>query len=199
MEQKNVLSFSEYQVTFSKLVAPFLALSSLNKKVLTASWFITKLGPMIGIGDDKELYLLEFFDCRCLEKEIKKLVTTTSSILEIGSSKLLESIEQELILYFDGKLRKFTTPLHIAGTAFQRDAWNALLSISYGQTRSYADQSRAIGRPTACRAVANANRANQLSIVIPCHRIIKSGGKLGGYAGGLNRKQWLLNHEKHNA
>jgi len=82
-----------------------------------------------------------------------------------------------------------------SGTPFQVSVWNALLEIPLGATRSYADIARAIGRPEALRAVAQANGANPFAIVIPCHRVINTGGKPGGYGGGLPRKRWLLEHE----
>jgi AraC family transcriptional regulator of adaptative response/methylated-DNA-[protein]-cysteine methyltransferase len=82
------------------------------------------------------------------------------------------------------------------GSDFQKSAWQALIQVPYGQTRSYLEQASIIGKPKAFRAVANANGANQIAIVVPCHRIINTGGELGGYGGGLQRKSWLINHEK---
>lgn len=82
------------------------------------------------------------------------------------------------------------------GSPFQKLVWEELISIPYGQTRTYAEQAAAIGKYKAYRAVANANGANQIAIVIPCHRIINSNGDIGGYGGGITRKQWLINHEK---
>ena len=86
----------------------------------------------------------------------------------------------------------------LLGTDFQKLAWHALTTIPYGHTKSYVEQAHAIAKPSACRAVGTANGANQLAIIIPCHRIITSTGKLGGYAGGLTRKKWLLAHERNN-
>jgi len=88
-----------------------------------------------------------------------------------------------------------TLPLDIRGTPFQEKAWSALLKIPYGETRSYADQARAVDNPAAVRAVAKANGDNRISIIIPCHRVIGSDGKLTGYGGGLWRKQYLLDLE----
>lgn len=110
-------------------------------------------------------------------------------------TEALRSIEQELKKYFEGRLGKFTTPLFLLGSPFQKKVWNELLKIPYGTTRSYAAQAVSMGEPKATRAVANANGANQLAIVIPCHRIINSNGALGGYGGGIARKEWLLQHE----
>ena len=108
---------------------------------------------------------------------------------------LLET-EHQLGEYFAGSLTAFTVPLAPRGTDFQRGVWAALLTIPYGQTRSYADIARAIGRPTATRAVGAANGRNPLSIVAPCHRVIGSGGALTGFAGGLAAKRRLLDLER---
>ena len=85
------------------------------------------------------------------------------------------------------------------GSPFQKIVWEELMRITFGETRSYGDQAAAMGKPTAYRAVANANGANQLAIIIPCHRIINTNGELGGYGGGISRKKWLINHEKQKA
>lgn len=106
-----------------------------------------------------------------------------------------EAIRQ-LREYFDGSRQSFDLPLEPAGTEFQRTVWDALREIGYGQTRSYGQIAAAIGAPTASRAVGAANGKNPISIVVPCHRVIGSTGKLTGYAGGLERKTWLLNHER---
>jgi methylated-DNA-[protein]-cysteine S-methyltransferase len=105
-------------------------------------------------------------------------------------------LRQELDLYFQGRLKVFATPLETIGTAFQQQVWNALLTIPYGETRSYKEQAQQLGNPKAVRAVAAANGQNKVSILIPCHRVIGSDGKLTGYAGGLNRKQSLLALER---
>jgi methylated-DNA--[protein]-cysteine S-methyltransferase len=101
-----------------------------------------------------------------------------------------------LDLYFQGRLKGFATPLETIGTAFQQLVWDALLTIPYGETRSYKEQAQQLGNPKAIRAVAAANGQNKVSILIPCHRVIGSDGKLTGYAGGLNRKQSLLALER---
>jgi len=103
---------------------------------------------------------------------------------------------RELEQYFAGKLRDFTVPLDLRGTEFQLRCWRALLKIPYGETRSYGEQARAIGQPQAFRAVGMANHDNPIAIVVPCHRVINAGGKLGGYGGGLDLKQRLLDLER---
>lgn len=165
---------------------------------LTSSTFMTPLGQMIAIANECTLYLLEFVDGRGVDKEIEKLQIATNSTITAGSTPAIQSIKTELALYFNGALKEFKTPIHILGTPFQKSVWSALQQIPYGHTRSYAQQANVVSNKSACRAVGTANGANQLAIIIPCHRIINSNGKLGGYAGGLDRKQWLLALERQN-
>ena len=164
--------------------------------MLASSWLDTKLGPMIAIADETDLYLLEFACKRGLEREIEKLKINTKAAVIPGVTDPIQSIMLELEAYFNGKLKQFTTPLDFLGSPFQKSVWQELAGVPYGATRSYRDQAEAIGKNKAYRAVANANRANQLAIIIPCHRIINSNGHFGGYAGGTMRKQWLIEHEK---
>lgn len=163
---------------------------------LTSLHIETPLGLMLAISDEKALYLLEFNDKNNIENEIKKIQINLTASITQGKTEPLNSITSELKDYFDGSLKTFKTPFYMIGTPFQQQVWNQLLSIPYGKTRSYEEQAIGIGKQTAYRAVANANGANQLAILIPCHRIINKNGNLGGYAGGIERKKWLLNHEK---
>lgn len=156
-----------------------------EKIILQSAWIETPLGTMMALADEKALFVLEFADRIEEHPEITP-----------GNSDPLRSIEAELNSYFNGTLKEFKTPLHISGTPFQKLVWAELLKIPYGETRSYLEQATAIGKKSAFRAVANANGANKIAIVIPCHRIINNNGALGGYGGGLARKQWLLDHEK---
>ncbi|MBX9621972.1 MAG: trifunctional transcriptional activator/DNA repair protein Ada/methylated-DNA--[protein]-cysteine S-methyltransferase [Alphaproteobacteria bacterium] len=163
---------------------------------LKASWLDTRLGPMIAVGDEEALYLLEFVDRRGLEREVERLRKRTKSAILPGITAPIRSIEKELCQYFEGHLKEFKTPLHFLGSLFQKRVWEELQNIPFGETRSYAELAAIIGKPSAFRAVANANGANQFAIVIPCHRVINSNGELGGYDGGLPRKKWLLAHER---
>lgn len=104
----------------------------------------------------------------------------------------LDDLTTQLTEYFSGKRKTFTFPLAPRGTAFQLAVWNALLEIPYGDTITYAELARRIGRPSAVRAVGAANGANPIPVIIPCHRVIGSNGTLTGYGGGIERKQWLL-------
>lgn len=164
--------------------------------ILKAAWLDTKLGSMIAIADESALYLLEFVDRRGLEREIDRLRIKTKSAIVPGSTPIIVSIERELQHYFEGELMQFKTPLLLLGSAFQKQVWQSLQNIPPGETRSYLDIAKALKMPTAFRAVANANGANQIAIVIPCHRVINSNGELGGYGGGIARKKWLIIHEK---
>lgn len=102
----------------------------------------------------------------------------------------------QILEYLDGKRTEFDLPLDLRGTPFQHSVWEKLLEIPYGETRSYQEIARAVRRPRALRAVGNANGANPVSLVVPCHRVVASGGKLGGYAGGLSLKARLLAMER---
>ncbi|PIZ32650.1 MAG: hypothetical protein COY39_04875 [Alphaproteobacteria bacterium CG_4_10_14_0_8_um_filter_37_21] len=164
--------------------------------VLYASWLDTPIGPMIAIGDNAYLYILEFTNRRGLDQKIERLRLKMKATIVSGSTNSVESIKKELTLYFKDGLQTFKTPIHMLGSSFQRGVWRELMNIPYGETRSYLQQSTAIGQPKATRAVANANGANHLAIIIPCHRIIRNNGNLGGYGGGVMRKKWLINHEK---
>lgn len=111
------------------------------------------------------------------------------------ASPILDAACAQLTAYFAGELMQFDLPLGGEGTEFQRSVWGALTTIPYGETCSYADIAHQIDNPKSVRAVGMANGKNPLSIVVPCHRVIGSSGKLTGYAGGLSRKEWLLAHE----
>jgi len=117
-------------------------------------------------------------------------------LVEDPSDPILIETERQLATYFAGKLKAFDVPLDFKGTAFQRSVWAALLTIPFGETRSYGDIARQIGRPTASRAVGAANGKNPISIIAPCHRVIGSTGALTGFAGGLATKERLLGLER---
>jgi AraC family transcriptional regulator of adaptative response/methylated-DNA-[protein]-cysteine methyltransferase len=151
---------------------------------------------MIAVGDDEKLYFLGFADWPDLDNVISKLQCAARAQIVQGSSSSIRSIEKELKAYFKGELKEFKTPLFMLGTLFQVRVWRELQKTSYGETRSYADIAKAIGKPTAFRAVAQANSINRFAIVVPCHRIINSDGKLGGYSSGLQRKEKLLELER---
>jgi AraC family transcriptional regulator, regulatory protein of adaptative response / methylated-DNA-[protein]-cysteine methyltransferase len=188
-------SSSGFRDAFSRIMGSTPTMFE-DSNILKAAWVDTKLGPMIAIADEEFLYLLEFVDRRGLEREVERLRIRKKAVIIPGRSQPIETIEQELELYFDGTLRKFKTPLALLGSDFQVSVCDELRKIPAGETRSYSEIAQVLGKPTAYRAVAQANGSNQIAIVIPCHRVINSNGELGGYGGGLKRKKWLLDHEK---
>ena len=181
---------------FSKIMSDPPKGTTMWPTILKAAWIETLLGPMCAISDDKELYLLEFVDRRGLEREVERLRIKTKAAIIPGSAPPITRIKEELTSYFAGHLKKFKTPIHMIGSPFQKKVWRELREIEYSHTRSYLAQAKAIGHDHAFRAVANANGANKLAIIVPCHRIINSHGALGGYGGGVARKRWLITHEK---
>ncbi len=159
----------------------------------------TPIGQMQAVADDKALYVLGFLERNDLGRELEILRLKTRSVIVSGRTIITELLEQELALYFAGGLWEFKTPLCMTGTPFQKSVWQMLHNIPCGQTWSYAQLAAALGKPSAFRAVAQANSANLLGIIVPCHRVINTNGGLGGYNGSVARKEWLLGHEKINA
>jgi len=188
-------SSSGFRDAFARIMGAAPTLVNENH-VLKASWIDTMLGPMIAIASEEALHLLEFVDRRGLEREVERLRQKLRCAIVPGITAPIRQIEQELHEYFEGRLTVFTTPLALLGSSFQQQVWEQLMKIPPGETRSYGQIAITLERPSAFRAVARANGANQLAIVIPCHRVINANGELGGYGGGLTRKEWLLQLEK---
>ena len=114
---------------------------------------------------------------------------------DVESTAVLDVAQRQLAEYFAGVRREFDVPLSLRGSEFQQAVWTQLVTISYGQMVSYQDIADALGNPQAVRAVGAANGQNPIAIIVPCHRVVGSNGKLVGYGGGLWRKEWLLRHE----
>ena len=167
-----------------------------GNECLKANWIESPIGPIMAVADQHALHLLEFFDRKALPNELKKLQTNLKQQIGIGRTKIIDQIEEELQAYFNKKLDRFKTKLAFHGSDFTKNVWDELVAIPSGETRSYLDIAKSMDKKNAVRAVARANGANQIAIVIPCHRVIGSDGALTGYGGGLWRKQWLLEHEK---
>lgn len=164
--------------------------------LLRATWIPTPLGDMIAVGSRSHLHLLEFLDRKGLPAELKRLQMSSKAGIGIGASPPCEQAAHELADYFAARSGTFTTPLAPGGSAFTRQVWDELRAIPAGETRSYGEIARRIGRPSATRAVARANGANQIALMIPCHRVIGADGSLTGYGGGLWRKQRLIEIER---
>ncbi|GLQ16562.1 bifunctional transcriptional activator/DNA repair enzyme AdaA [Maritalea porphyrae] len=164
--------------------------------ILKADWIDTPLGAMIAVSDDNALHLLEFADRKALPNELKRLMKTVKGNIGVGQNTPTKQVKNELSDFFNGKSDQFNTPLVLHGSDFTKNVWNALQTIRAGHTKSYSQLAAQIGQPTATRAVARANGANQIAILIPCHRVIGADGSLTGYGGGLWRKQKLIELER---
>ncbi|MCL4122451.1 UNVERIFIED_CONTAM: hypothetical protein GTU68_044552 [Idotea baltica] len=176
-----------------------LSLIQVNKfssvKTFYAQEITTPIGTILAIADNDLLYYSSFINESSIQI-IRNLLNNYNGKLSLQSNKILELTKHELNSYFDNSLKKFTIPLKFTGTEFQVKCWQELSKIPYGKTISYLDEAMNIGKPTAFRAVANANGKNLFPIIIPCHRVINSNGKIGGYTGGTEKKIFLLNIEK---
>jgi AraC family transcriptional regulator of adaptative response/methylated-DNA-[protein]-cysteine methyltransferase len=162
---------------------------------LLAERIDTPLGAMIAVADDQGLRLLEFIDRRATERELSTLRKRLRTNVVPGKHRHLEAVRSQLADYFSGKDLKFNIPLAPVGSPFQLRAWKILQSIPAGEKRSYSWMAKRLGDENARRAVGRANGTNMISIIIPCHRVIRADGTLCGYGGGLWRKKWLLDHE----
>jgi len=169
-----------------------------DKTILCSSFIATPLGKMIAIADETSLFVLEFTDQKNVDRKIEELKIKTGCEIISQTNPIIDLITTELKENFAGTLQNFVTPFHLLGTSFQCKVWNYLSTVPYGSICTYAKQACTIRNQKAYRAVALANSNNTLAIIVPCHRIIGSNGKLCGYAAGLDRKQWLINHEKRN-
>ena len=167
-------------------------------ETLYVDWIETPYGPMIAVAGNAALFLLEFTDRVKLDRQMQRVAKKNRVNIIAGRTAIHDKIADELKDYFAGTLTEFKTPLALTGTDFQKATWQALLRIPYGQTQSYADLAEAVGNPKGFRAVANSNANNGLALIVPCHRVIAKDGTLGGYAGGLKRKQNLLDMERQN-
>ncbi|MBA4136527.1 MAG: bifunctional transcriptional activator/DNA repair enzyme protein Ada [Opitutus sp.] len=156
----------------------------------------TPLGTMLALADDAGLRLLEFVDRRGLERELMLLRRRLKCVIVPGNNPTLDATAAQLARYFAGESLTFDLPLAPVGSDFQRRVWAELQRIPPARTRSYLEMAGHVGVPKAARAIGRANGSNMIALVIPCHRVINANGTLCGYAGGLWRKQRLLDHER---
>ena len=157
--------------------------------------YISPCGRLIIGAVDESICLCDWKIGNRIEKTLRLLERNGAAIHVTTDSSLLDQAATELDEYFAGARKEFNLPLHLTGTPFQRMVWQTLLKIPYGETASYKEVAKEIGKPDSVRAVANAVGANPLSILIPCHRIVGADGTLTGYAGGLITKGYLLDLE----
>ena len=160
------------------------------KNIKTYCWKISSpIGRIYISADNRYLRTISFSD------KWQSAADPGGEII-FESNPIIQQAAEQLRQYFARKRTTFDLPITFTGTEFQRETWQSLLNIPYGETRSYLQQAQAIGNPKAVRAVGRANGLNPIAIVVPCHRVIGKSGKLTGYAGGLERKEFLLNLER---
>ncbi len=190
-------SHSGFREAFTRLfgVAPGRVSASPGSDFVRIAWIDSGLGPLVAGATDRGICLLEFSDRRMLEAQGKTLAARHGLPIAPGEHPFLRTLGIELEEYLSGKRRDFSLPIDEPGTDFQRKVWQALREIPYGETRSYGELALAIGDGKAVRAVARANGMNRVAILVPCHRVIGADGGLGGYGGGIWRKQRLLEIE----
>lgn len=190
-------SLSGFGYTYKKLIGKSPQ-KSIDRTIILISRLTTPIGPMFICASEKGICLLEFVDRRMLETEFKDLQRLLNAQILIGENAHIKQAKKEITEYFSGKRKKFTIELHTPGTDFQKNVWKNLRNIPYGKTVTYQQQASEIGNPKAVRVVASTNGFNRISIIIPCHRVIGKDGELTGYGGGIERKKWLIKHEKIN-
>jgi len=188
-------SLSGFGYTFKKIIGRS-PMKSLNTNIVSLSRITSPLGPMFVAATEQGICLLEFTDRRMLETEMKDLQKSLNARIITGENEHIQQAKKEIEEYFAGTRQHFDVKLDPVGSDFRIKVWMRLLEIPYGKTISYMEQAVSLQMPTAVRAVAASNGLNKIAIIIPCHRVIGANGKLTGYGGGLERKRWLINHER---
>jgi AraC family transcriptional regulator of adaptative response/methylated-DNA-[protein]-cysteine methyltransferase len=163
---------------------------------VVAGWVESPVGPLVVAARAEGICLLEFTDRRMLETQFDTLRQRFGCAIVPGRHEHLDQLQDELAQYFAGKLTEFRVPVVYPGSPFQCKVWDRLRQIPYGETLSYEALAREIGSPGAQRAVGRANGQNRIAIILPCHRVVNKDGQLGGYGGGLWRKEFLLDLER---
>ena len=187
-------SLSGFNESFQKYFGQS-ASQSKQKNVINIARIASPIGSLIACASEKGICFLGFVGQKHLERNFKLIQKHFKAIILPVSNKHIKTLEKQLDEYFQSTRQNFDVSLDIIGTEFQQKVWQALVKIPYGETSTYKQQAISINKLKAIRAVASANGANKISIIIPCHRIIGSDGSLTGYAGGLHRKKWLLDFE----
>ncbi|KAJ2949199.1 hypothetical protein O0L34_g6144 [Tuta absoluta] len=183
------MSLSKYLSKYFKEAGPTVCACEMD----------TPVGKVIAVADDDFLYIVSFEDSKNFEKKLQAVADELSCKFVEKQNSLLLKFELELKLYFEAGSKEFTIPLKTIGSGFQKEVWQKLLELPYGSTQTYGDIAKALGRPAShSRAVGAACGANAHLLVIPCHRVVATNTK-GGFTSGVDRKEWLLKHEKEHA
>ena len=187
-------SLSGFAYTYKKILGKSPSKSQ-AQNILLINRLTSPLGSMFVCATETGVCLLEFTDRKMLETEFKDLQKKLNAQILIGENQHSKQLKKELEEYFNGERTRFEVPLHTPGTDFQNQVWEALQKVPFGTTSTYQAQANKIDKPNSVRAVARANGANRIAIIIPCHRILAKNGDLTGYGGGLERKKWLIEFE----
>lgn len=171
---------------------------SQTKEIIITTTFSTPLGEMFAAASKKGIIMLCFFTPFYIEAKIDTLKKTLDADVIPANGEIFDVLKIQLEEYFNKKRTTFEIPLQLIGSPFQIKCWKALLNIPYGKTISYKEQALNIQHEKAYRAVANANSQNMIAILVPCHRVITSNGSIGGYNGGIEKKEFLLKVEDTN-
>lgn len=169
-------------------------------KIYYVAFFNFSVANIVAIADDTAVVLLQFVLEDSLDKVVTQYRNKFHDNLIIQKNVILSQLEKELIAYFQGSLFNFSVPYRIRSSVsiFQKATWSMVCHIAYGTTQSYKEIAQQLNNPLAMRAIGRANSKNPLMLLIPCHRVIQANKKIGGYAGGFDLKQWLLEHEGKN-
>ena len=156
----------------------------------------TPIGDMKAAAVKEGVCFLAFADSQNLSSDLEELAGIFNTVIISGSNRHIRALKRQLKEYFKGRRKEFSLKIVTPGTEFQTEVWKGLQLIPYGSTISYNEQAEKLNNPGAIRAVGHANGSNRIAIIIPCHRVIGADGSLTGYGGGLERKRWLIDHEK---
>ncbi len=156
----------------------------------------TPIGEMTAAATKEGICMLEFTEARKPGADFAKLTRIFNMDADFGNNRHTRALKKQLKEYFSGKRKEFSIPLFFHGSEFQKSVWKILKDIPFGKTISYFRLAELLNNPKAVRAAANATGSNPLAIIIPCHRVVGSDGDLTGYRGGVERKRWLIDHEK---
>jgi len=156
----------------------------------------TPIGDMKAAAVKEGVCFLAFADSQNLSSDLEELAGLFNTGIISGSNRHIRTLKRQLKEYFKGRRKEFSLKIVTPGTEFQTEVWKGLQLIPYGSTISYHEQAERLNNPGAIRAVGHANGSNRIAIIIPCHRVIGADGSLTGYGGGLERKRWLIDHEK---